>query len=117
MKLEQKLCVRQNPATELALGAVTESKLVETGVLFPNAESGWECTELTVTGKKADQRLLRNGPVANNSGGDEQLQLHAKFQDPMDKALRYQRATGRDFYRALNLLYKLRKKRKPNLSD
>ena len=29
----------------------------------------------------------------------------------MDKALRYQRATARDFDRALNLLYKLRKKR------
>lgn len=82
---------------------------MKTGVLFHNAESEWDCTELTVTGKKADRRLLRNGPLANSNGGDQQLQLHAKFQDPMDEALRYQRATARDFYRALELLCKLRK--------
>jgi hypothetical protein len=35
----------------------------------------------------------------------------------MDKALRYQRATARDFYRALNWLYKLRREEKPNAGD
>jgi len=67
--------------------------------------------------KKTDDRLLRNGPLAQGNGDGQQLQLHAKFQDPMDKALRYQRATARDFYRPLNLLYKLRRERKPNSRD
>ncbi len=112
LRLEQKLCQRRNPATELALDAVEKSDLVETGLLFVDDASGWECTELTVTGKKADERLQRNGAVANSSGGNQHLQLHAKFQDPMDKALRYQRVTARDFYKALECLSRLRKKQK-----
>lgn len=114
LKLEQRTCRRQNPATELALKTIENSKLVDTGVCLVDPESGWECVELTMAAKKADDRLVRNGPVAQSSGDGQQLQLHAKFQDPMDKALRYQRATARDFYRALNLLYKLRGERKPN---
>jgi hypothetical protein len=117
LKLEQRTYRRQNPATELALKTIANSKLVDTGICFVDPESGWECTELTVAAKKADERLLRNGPLAQNIGDGRQLQLHAKFQDPMDKVLRYQRATARDFYRALNLLYKLRRERKPNPRD
>jgi hypothetical protein len=114
LKMEQRTCRRQNPATELVLNTLENSKLVNTGVCFVDPESGWECVELTMAAKKADDRLLRNGPVAQSSGDGQQLQLHAKFQDPMDKALRYQRATARDFYRALDLLYKLRRKEKPD---
>jgi len=55
--------------------------------------------------------------LAQSNGDGEQLQLHAKFQDPLEKALRYQRATARDFYRALNLLLKLRKEQKPDSRD
>jgi len=117
LKLEQRTCRRRNPATELALETIKNSKLMDTGVLFVDPESGWECEELTLAAKKADDRLLRNGPLAQSNGDGQQLQLHAKFQDPMDKALRYQRATARDFYRALNLLYKLRKEEKPNSGD
>lgn len=114
LKLEQRLCQRQNPATELALKTIENSKLIDTGISFVDPDSGWECTELTMAAKKADERLYRNGPLAQSNVDGQQLQLHAKFQDPMDKALRYQRATARDFYRALNLLYKLRRERKPN---
>ena len=117
LKLEQRTCRRQNPATELALETIKNSKLVDTGICFGDPESGWKCVELTMAAKKADDRLLRNGAVAQSSGDGQQLHLHAKFQDPMDKALRYQRATARDFYRALNLLYKLRKEEKPNSGD
>ena len=117
LKLEQRTCRRQNPATELALETIKNSKLMDTGVLFVDPESRWECEELTLAARKADDRLLRNGPLAQSNGDGQQLQLHAKFQDPMDKALRYQRATARDFYRALNLLYKLRNDEKPNSGD
>ena len=109
LRLEQGTRRRQNPATELALNTLSRSKLVDTGFSFINSDSGWECTELTMAGKKANDCLLKNGPLAQGNGDGQQLQVHAKFQDPMDKALRYQRATARDFYRAWNLLYKLRR--------
>jgi hypothetical protein len=114
LKLEQRACRRQNPATELALKTIENSELVDTGACFVDSGSGWDCKELTMAAKKTDDRLLRNGPLAKSNGDGQQLQLHAKFQDPMDKALRYQRATARDFYRALNLLYKLRRDEKPD---
>ena len=109
LRLEQGTRRRQNPATELALNTLSRSELVDTGFSFINSDSGWECTELTMAGKKANDRLLRNGPLAQGNGDGQQLQVHAKFQDPMDKALRYQRAAARDFYRALNELSKLRR--------
>jgi len=117
LKLEQSKRRRQNPATELVLNTMNRSKLMDTGILFPDAESGWECTELTMAAKKANDRLLKNGPLAQGNGDGQQLMVHAKFQDPMDKALRYQRATARDFYRALNELSKLRREEKPNSRD
>ncbi|MGA9963763.1 MAG: hypothetical protein WBQ10_01030 [Terriglobales bacterium] len=61
-----------------------------------------------MAGKKANDRLLRNGPLAQNNADGQQVQVHAKFQNALEKALRYQRATARDFYRAWNLLYKVR---------
>jgi len=109
LKLEQSKRRRQNPATELALNTIIRSELVDTGLCFTDSDSGWECTELTMAGKKANDRLLKNGPLAQGNGDGQQLLVHAKFQDPMDKALRYQRATARDFYRAMNQLSKLRK--------
>lgn len=114
LKLEQSARRRKNPATQLALKAIENSKLLDAdaGLCFVDSESGWECKELTMAAKKADGRQLRNGPLAQSNSDGEQLQLHAKFQDPMDKALRYQRAIARDFYSALNWLYKLRKKKK-----
>ena len=117
LKLEQRACRRQNPATELALKSIENTELVDTGVCLVDPESGWECEELTMAAKKTDDRLLRNGPLAQSNGDGQQLQLHAKFQDPMDNALRYQRATARDFYRALNLILELRRKEKPNSTD
>jgi len=114
LKLEQKFSQRHNRATELALGTIEHSELVSTGVSSFDSETGWECEELNISAKRDNEGLTRNGLVARSGGNGEELQLHAKFQDPMDKALRYQRATARDFYRALNLLYKLRRERKPN---
>jgi hypothetical protein len=117
LKLEQSTRRRQNPATELALNTISRSELVDTGSCFIDSDSGWECTELTMAGKKANDSLLRNGPLAEGSGDGRQLQVHAKFQDPMDKALRYQRATARDFYRALSSLLELQREEKPNSRD
>jgi len=117
LKLEQRMCRRQNPATELALKTIENSKLMDTGVCFVDPESGWDCVELTLAGKKANDRLLKNGPLTQGNGDGQHLQVHAKFQDPMDKALRYQRATARDFYRALNELCKLRKEEKPKSAN
>jgi hypothetical protein len=117
LKLEQRTCRRQNPATELVLKTIENSNLLDTGLCFVDSESGWDCKELTLAAKKADDRQLKNGPLAQGNSDGQQLQLHAKFQDPMDKALRYQRATARDFYRALSELYKLRTEEKPNSTD
>ncbi|MGA8151722.1 MAG: hypothetical protein WB952_12280 [Terriglobales bacterium] len=114
LRLERKLIERKNPATELALGAIEHSELVSTGVGRLGFEPGWECTELHMSAKKDVEGLARNGPVAQSSGNGQELELHAKFQDPMDKALRYQRATARDFYRALDWLCKLRKEPQAN---
>jgi hypothetical protein len=104
LRLEQGTRRRRNPATELALSTLSHSELVDTGFSFIGSDSGWECTELTMAGRKANDSLLKNGPLTNGSGDGQQLLVHAKFQDPMEKALRYQRATARDFYRALNEL-------------
>jgi len=117
LKLEMRLWQKQNPATELALESIRNSKLVDTGFGVIDRESRWECTEVTVAAKKNDERQLRNGPLANNTGDGHEIQLHAKFQDPMDKALRYQRATARDFYRALDLLDKLQRQPKSSCED
>jgi len=40
LKLEQRTCRRQNPATELALKTIANSKLVDTGICFVDPESG-----------------------------------------------------------------------------
>lgn len=114
LKLEQRLCRRQNPATELALGAIEHSELVSDGVCRLDFGPGWECEELHMSSKNDREDLARNGPVAQSNGHGQERELHVKFQDPMHKALRYQRATARDFYRAWNLLYKVRRERKPN---
>jgi hypothetical protein len=114
LKLERKVCDRKNPATELALDAIEHSELLSAGVGRLHFEPGWECEELHISAKKDVAGLAKNGAVAHSSGDGQELELYAKFQDPMDKALRYQRATARDFYRALESLCKLRKEPKVN---
>jgi hypothetical protein len=77
----------------------------------------WDCTELNMSAKKSSDNQARKGAESSGHGNGEELQIHAKFQDPLDKALRYQRATGRDFYKALDWLCRLRKKRKSKSQD
>jgi len=112
LKLERKLSDRKNLATELALDAIENSELLSAGVGRLHFEPGWECEELHISAKKDVEGLAKNGAVAQSSGNGQELEIHAKFQDPMNKALRYQRATARDFYRALELICKLRKEQK-----
>ncbi len=76
------------------------------GVL--DSEGGWECTELTLAAQKHAEGLNKDGAVTRNNGNGEQLQVHAKFRDPMEMALRCQRETDRAFYRALDKFLKLR---------
>jgi len=115
LRLEQKQLQRRNPATELAFNTAKKSEMLgTTGMLFLDSESGWEATELTVAAKQQGETQLRNGPLANRRGDGKEIELHVKFQDPMEKALRYQNATSRDFYRALRLVYELRKDRSRN---
>jgi hypothetical protein len=117
LRMEQSARRQQNPATELVLKTMENSKLLDTGLCLIDSESGWDCNELTMAAKKADDRELRNGPLAQSNRDGQQLQLHAKFQDPMEKALRYQRAIARDFYSALNWLNKLRRIQKQTTED
>jgi hypothetical protein len=112
LNLEQKLCQRRNPATQLALDTIGRSDLFEDGNFFRGSKSRWECTELTIARKDSNEEAKKRGFQGSSSGYDDQLQLHAKFQDPLNKALRYQRATGRDFYKALDWLCRLQKERK-----
>ena len=109
LRLERKLIERKNPATELALGAIEHSELVSTGIGRLDFAPGWECKELHLSAGKDVENLIRNGSVARSGGNGQELELHAKFQDPLDRALRYQRATTRDFYRAMDWLCRLRR--------
>jgi hypothetical protein len=96
-------------------GLLEDSQLVDSGFSFSQSDPGWECKELAVAAKHKGDSLVKNGPVAQGHGNDQELDIHAKFMDPLEKALRYQRATARDFYTALRLLLKLRTKRDHDL--
>jgi hypothetical protein len=106
--MEQLVWQRRNPATLLAFQTIANSELMGEHFSVGDRESGWECTELTLSAKQQLEGLSRNGAVAQSSGNGNQLELHAKFSDPMDKAARYSRDTARDFYRALKKLLELR---------
>jgi hypothetical protein len=107
LRMEQLVWQRRNPATLLALETVANSELMGERFSVGDRESGWECTELTLGAKQQLEGQSKNGALAQSSGKGNQLELHAKFSDPMDKAARYSRETARDFYRALNKLLKL----------
>jgi hypothetical protein len=111
LKFEQKVCEQQNPATELALQTINESELMSDGMGLIHLDPTWECKELHMSAKKSHDCLTRKGPESSGHGNGEELQVNVKFQDPLDKALRYQRATARDFYKALQWLSRLQKKR------
>lgn len=109
LEIEQSAWKRHNAATDIAVRTLENSELIggdSLGVL--DSKSGWECTELTLGARKEGENLVRNGPVAQNTGNGQHLELHAKFQDPMEKALRYRKETSRDFYRAFDKFLKLR---------
>jgi hypothetical protein len=108
LSMEQFVWQRRNPATQLALETLANSELMGEHFSVGDRESGWECTELTLSAKQELEGLSRNGAVAQSSGNGDQLELHAKFSDPMDKAARYSRETAHDFYRALKKLLELR---------
>ena len=94
--LENRSYKRQNPATEIAFNTIENSELVNAGVFLPISESGWDCTELQNRGEqgrrapakewggKQHYRRRPTGPAAREVSG------------PMEKALRYQRATAKD---------------------
>jgi hypothetical protein len=113
----QKSSRRKSPATSLAVNALEDSELVGTSDAWFDSDSGWQCEEMHVCAKSDAESRARNGPVAQGGGHGQELQVHAKFQDPFDKALRYERATGRDLYRALNALLRFRSNPKPDPED
>ena len=112
LSFEQKVCERPNPASEVALEAIEHSKLLSDGLNFIDLKPPWDCEELHISAKKSHDDLTKRGPLSSGNGRGEELAVHLKFRDPMDKAQRYQRATGRDLYRALEVLCRLREKRK-----
>jgi hypothetical protein len=106
--LEAKFSFRHNPATEVALKTASNSEVLKNGCFLLNPESGWDCTELMVLGRKDAEQFVQQSAGSASTGNGQQVQLHAKFQDPAAKVARYVNATGRDFYRALGALYDLR---------
>jgi hypothetical protein len=112
LSLEQALYMRQNPATELALETIKNSDVIDTGFVSFEPKAGWECRELRVVGRRANDNREKNGVVAVDDGKDEQFELAAKFSDPFDKLLRYDRATARDLYRAGGRVEKFRRHRR-----
>jgi len=119
LRFEQEVCERPNPASKVALEAIEHSKMLSGGMGFMHFDPQWDCKELHLSAKRSRDDLSKRGPVSSGNGIGKEVQIHVKFQDPMDKAQRYQRATGKDLYRALQLLCHLRKegKRKSESQD
>jgi hypothetical protein len=111
LKFEQKICERPNPASEVALNTIKGSELLSDGIGL-NFDPQWDCKELNISAKKSHDGLTKRGTLSSGNGDGRELRVHVKFQDPMDKAQRYQRATGRDLYRALEVLCRLRGEKK-----
>ena len=107
--LESALYKRQNPATEIAFKTIENSELVDAGIFLPDPNSGWDCAELAVAASKEGDYQHKKGDESNGNGDGRQIRVHARFQDPLERVLRYQRATARDFYTALNRLERLRR--------
>jgi len=63
-------------------------------------------------GREFDLQFAGPSQVAG-AGKEQNFQLRAKFASPLETALRYQRATGKDFYKALNKFLSMRRQRKP----
>jgi hypothetical protein len=112
LRFEQKVCEQQNPATELALNTIDDSELLSNGLSLTRLNPPWNCLELDIRAKKSRDDVTKRGPVSSGNGMGKELQIHAKFQDPLDKALRYDRVTAKDLYRALEVLCRLREKKK-----
>jgi len=116
LKLEQKLYRKPNPATEVVektIGANSELLGVKDYDMPEFSGGGWECEELSVAGQKGTDTQTRDGTRSGEVGKEQNFQLRAKFASPLETALRYQRATGKDFYKALNKFLSMRRQRKP----
>jgi hypothetical protein len=117
LKLEQRLYRKSSPAAQIFLKAVgANADLL--GVAddeVPEDCTGWDCQEVSITGKKG-----KKGPddCSRYSGDrEEQFTVQARFASPMDIAQRYQSATRRDFYRALNQLLAMKKQLKKHAKN
>lgn len=111
LNLEERLYQRHNPATELVIKTIQNSEALNAGFLLPDSKAGWECNEIKIVGKKASDAASKKGPVAVDAGNNVQFELHAKFADPINKVLKYNRATSRDLYRSAGMIEKSRRKR------
>jgi hypothetical protein len=114
LKLEQQSYRSRNPATEVVektIGANSELLGVK-DYDMPEFSGGWQCEELSVSGQKGTDTQTKDGTRSGEVGKQQNFQLRAKFASPLETALRYQRATGKDFYKALNKVLAMRKQRK-----
>jgi hypothetical protein len=68
----------------------------------------YEELDATVAAKKDSEDLSETSYTRSTRSGN-QLQLSAKFRDPIDKALSYRRDTARDFHRVLADFLELKK--------
>ena len=115
-KLQQQLHRKPNPATEIvqkAIGANSEL-LGVAAYAMPAFTKTWECRELSVSGRRGIETHRKNGAAEGGDDTDKEFELRAKFSTPMDTAIRYHAATGRDVRRAMDKVLRLRKLRKRN---
>jgi hypothetical protein len=112
LRFEQKVCEQRNPATELALKTMNDSKLLNDDIGVIDLNPTWDCQELNIHAKESRDDISRKGPISSGNGKGKELQIHAKFQDPTDRAFRYDRVTSRDLYRAVEVLSRLREQSK-----
>src|SRR5712692_153046 len=92
-KLDQRIHRSHNTATDVALEAVRDSNLLGVNY-FGSGDSklGWEIRELSLTKKRGSESQTKNGPVALERGDDHHVEFQAKFANPGELVLRYQRA-------------------------
>ena len=113
LRWEQRLYAKHNPATGIVLEAIRSNR----GLLGTEASygveptSGWECDELVVSGGKREEIQRKNGQLNAEDENQRNVELKAKFTNPVDTVLRYQKAIMNDLYRALGKLRGEQKRR------
>jgi len=77
------------------------------------AQLGWECREIAIRSGNREQELKRGlsaGPSASDKERGGHFLVEARISTGMENILRYQRSLKNDFYRAIEVLRRLKTK-------